>query len=175
MNCVVDQNPQSVRLSWTYLSSTVTSQTHNKHMFLVILVCLVKRCELQLVFLEEKKNISHSSITGSEFSLWSVKWFFFSLCAYSLYDVKGDTVCTCMFSKLRRKCVQHKLSAHMHTHMLCVHSETWSCPHLYNLMKFVNRKANGCFDESSALKWLKDYLLTCVLVMTLLTFDEAPD
>lgn len=29
-------------------------------MFLVILVCLVKRCELQLVFLEEKKNISHT-------------------------------------------------------------------------------------------------------------------
>lgn len=25
-------------------------------MFLVILVCLVKRCELQLVFLEEKKT-----------------------------------------------------------------------------------------------------------------------
>lgn len=174
MNCVVDQNPQSVRLSWTYLSSTVTSQTHNKHMFLVILVCQ-EMWASACVSRRKKKHFTHSSITGSEFSLWSVKWFFFSLCAYSLYDVKSDTVCACMFSKLRRKCVQHKLSAHVHTHTLCVHSETWSCPHLYNLMKFVNRKANGCFDESSALKWLKDYLLTCVLVMTLLTFDEAPD
>lgn len=70
------------------------------------------------MFLEKK--ITHSSITGSEFSLWSVKWFFFSLCAYSLYDVKSDTVCACMFSKLRRKCVWHKLSAHnAHPHAVC--------------------------------------------------------
>lgn len=27
-------------------------------------------------------------------------------------------------------------------------------------MKFVNWKENGCFDESSAIKRLKDYLLT---------------
>lgn len=77
--------------------------------------------------------------------VWREKW----LCAYAC------------FSMPRRKSVQHKLSAHMHTRTLCVHSEKWSCPHLYNLMKFVNRKANGCFDESSALmiKGLFAYML----------------
>lgn len=77
------------------------------------------------MFLEEKKNISHTHpLQALNFHFEVSNDFFFSLCAYSLYDVKSDTVCACMFSKLRRKCVQHKLSAHMHTHTLCVHSET---------------------------------------------------
>lgn len=130
-----------------------TSQTHNRF------------CHFSLlgdVSFSLCHTVSFQTTCSGFFTLnCQMNWISFLPCAYSLYDVWKVIVRACMFSMPRRKSAQRKLFAHIRTHMLCVHSEKWSCPHLYNLMKFVNWKANGCFDESSAVKRLKDYLLMC--------------
>lgn len=61
----------------------------------------------------------------------------------------------CMFSMLRRKCSTQAFRTH--PGLTCRAPIQRSCPNLYYLMTFVNWKANGCFNGSSAIKWIKDF------------------